>query len=683
VSTPRHAHGTALGVDPAPPGVELAPTGEGPPASDDDSVGAGDVPAPAGRSRLARGLRGVGFHLLAIAGFTVPAVALWWHVWHGHPTAVLTCGCGDPGQQVWFTEWPAWAMAHLHGLFFSGAVNVPKGANLLSNTSGLLVGVLLAPVTWVFGPVGATNVALTLAPALSAWGCFVAVRSLVTWKPIAIPTALVYGYSSAIVSSLLFGHVSVTVLVVPPLLFAVLHEIVIRQEHSVRRDALALAALLIVQFLISPEIFVLCLLFAVVGLVVVVAAGWRQVRPRSGHALPALGLAAAIVVVVLGYPAWFGLAGPQAVTGVLFVLAPLTGVPFSGLWEPGNYAGLANNYVRFGGYLGRNGPPPDYLGGGVLLVTAASLVAGRRRPLVWLLALLAVVSLWLSLGGRLMSGPAWLAHVWLPWAQLSELPILKEILSDQIAPFITLFAALLVAVGVDAFVVARRRSGAGDRVWHRGVAVAVTGLVAVVALLPVFVTFNIPLRVVPVRSPAYVRTVADSLPPRTVLLTVPFAVSGSTQPMMWQAMGGMHFRLAGAALKTPDASGGPVGSGQPGSPRRILTDLSLTGAPEPTGTPSEIMAVRAALRAWQVDKVVIAGASRDPVYASGFFTMVLGSAPRYVDRAWVWTLAPRWQVTAPATGASLGLCRAAAAAPGAQTLPLTMANCVLFGAGRA
>ena len=57
--------------------------------------------------------------------------------------------------------WPAWAITHGHSLFFSGAVNVPHGANLLSNTSGPLVGVVLAPVTWLFDPVTATNVALT------------------------------------------------------------------------------------------------------------------------------------------------------------------------------------------------------------------------------------------------------------------------------------------------------------------------------------------------------------------------------------------------------------------------------------------------------------------------------------------------------------------------------------------
>ena len=50
----------------------------------------------------------------------VPAVVLWWHVWSGHPSSTLTCACGDPAQEVWFMAWPAWAIAHLHNLFFSG-----------------------------------------------------------------------------------------------------------------------------------------------------------------------------------------------------------------------------------------------------------------------------------------------------------------------------------------------------------------------------------------------------------------------------------------------------------------------------------------------------------------------------------------------------------------------------------
>src|SRR3984957_15123843 len=404
----------------------------------------------AGPGAALRPLRAVGFHVLALACFTIPAIVLWWQVWSGHPSSALTCGCGDPAQEVWFMAWPAWAITHLHSLFFSGAVNVPHGANLLSNTSGPLVGVVLAPVTWLFGPVTATNVALTLAPALSAWACFAAIRPLVTWKAGAIPAALVYGYSAAVVTSLTFGHVSVTMLVIPPFLFTTLHEIVIRQEHSVQRDGLVLAALLVAQFFISPEILVMCLLLGAVGLLVVMVAGWRPRRPRAGHALPPLGLAAVVTVVLLAYPAWYGLSGPQAVSGTLFALAPIAGVPLSGLLVPGAYGAAVNEYQRFGGYLGRNGPPPDYVGWGVALASVGALFAGRRRPLSWLLLLLAAATFWLALGAYLLSGPTWLGHPWLPWRELSRLPVLKEILPDQFVPLLTLFLAFLIAVGLDA-----------------------------------------------------------------------------------------------------------------------------------------------------------------------------------------------------------------------------------------
>ena len=215
---------------------------------------------------------------------------------------------------------------------------------------------------------------------------------------------------------------------------------------------------------------------------------------------------------------------------------------------------------------------------------------------------------------------------------LRRCPVLKEILPDQFVPLLTLFLAFLIAVGLDALHVAHRRPTS----WltsHRAVLAAVaTTAVAAVAVVPVFVTFDAPLRVVRVHTPPYLRATSPSGPVGKVVLTVPFAVSGSSQPMLWQAMQDMRFRLAGAALKTPNAQGQPVGSGPPGSARRILTDLTIGGPALPTGTPAQLATVRSALQSWQVDQVVITGASRDPVYASGFFTEALGVAPAYVRR---------------------------------------------------
>ena len=584
--------------------------------------------------RTAKALRTVGFHLVALACFTVPAVVLWWHVWSGHPSSALTCGCGDPAQEVWFMAWPAWAITHLHSVVFSGAVNVPHGANLLSNTSGPLVGVVLAPVTWLFGPVTATNVALTLAPALSAWACFAAIRPLVTWKAGAIPAALVFGYSAALVTSLTLGHVSVTVLVIPPFLFTTLHEIVIRQEHSESfATALVLAALLVVQFFISPEILVMCLLLGAVGMVAVALVGWRQLRPRAGHALPVLGIAAAVTVAVLAYPAWFGLAGPQAVTGVLFALAPISGVPLAGLLVPGPYGSPAAEYIRFGGYLGRTGPPPDYVGWGVALAGVGSLIAARRRPLTWLLLLLAVVDVLAGARGLSDRRPV------LARAPLAALARAVDVARPEGDPAGSVRPAGDVVPGLPAGGRPRRAAR------H--------------APTPDLVAGTEPLRAgrcrhrrrggggLDARSHHLRRTAARRARPHAVLPARRGDASAGRQR-------GADRSLRRLGLGATDAVAGhaghalPTGRRRPQDPQRTgrtgRGGCPRFGPPHPDATsPSSARRCRRgrrpnwrrcarALHSWQVDQVVITGASRDPVYASGFFTAALGVAPVFERR---------------------------------------------------
>jgi hypothetical protein len=485
------------------------------------------------RSGASRAALKVGRHALWIVLFTLPSVVLWWHVWTGHPTSTLTCPCGDPAQEVWFMAWPAWAISHGANLFFSGAVNVPHGANLLSNTSGTLVGVVLSPVTWLWGPVAATNVALTLAPGLSAWGCWIALRQFVTWKPGAVPAALVFGYSSAIVMSLIFGHVSVSVLVVPPLLLATLHEIFVRQARTPRRDGLTLAALVIVQFLISPEILTMCVLLAAIGVVVTVIAGWRHVSSRVGFAAPALGIGLGTAVALLAYPVWFGLSGPQAVSGVLFVIAPLSGVYLSGFLSPGPYGSSADAFYRFGGYFGRMGPPPNYLGWGVVVSAAAALAVARRRPVVWLLAVMTLVAMVLSLGPYLLGGSFVLSRGWLPWRTLGKLPVLREILPDQLAPFAALFIAFVLAIGLDSLYLRLHRGAHAGKARLNGLAALATVVVGLATLIPVFITFGLPFTVQATATPIWMSREAPRLPSGTVLLTVPFAVSGSDTSMLW------------------------------------------------------------------------------------------------------------------------------------------------------
>ena len=126
-----------------------------------DSVPAGHATGPtAPPDRRWRPYAAAGGAYLALA------VVLWWHVWTAAagPSSVMTCACTDAGRGMWYVEWSAWAITHGHGLFHSTLLFHPSGFNVLTDTSIQAIGVVMTPVTLLFGPVAAFNLAATRTP---------------------------------------------------------------------------------------------------------------------------------------------------------------------------------------------------------------------------------------------------------------------------------------------------------------------------------------------------------------------------------------------------------------------------------------------------------------------------------------------------------------------------------------
>src|SRR5580692_10962368 len=217
--------------------------------------GASDDPGPPdGGSPPTHTWRGV---VVAAVGYLLVSMVVWWNVWTSHPTSTTTCGCGDTSLFTWFLDWPAYAAAHGLNPLYSTAIHVPYGVNLLANTSVLAVGVVLAPVTWLFGPVATLNVALTLAPALSALAMFVLLRRWISWSPAAFIGGLLYGFSPFILISLTDAHLMLGMAPIPPLIVVCLDELLVRQRRSATRTGAVLGLLVAVQFLIGSEVLVL------------------------------------------------------------------------------------------------------------------------------------------------------------------------------------------------------------------------------------------------------------------------------------------------------------------------------------------------------------------------------------------------------------------------------------------
>jgi hypothetical protein len=679
--------------------------------------------AAAPRDRLRRALRSVGRHAGVIAVFALPGVLFWWHLW-AHPSSAITCACSDAEQQVWFVAWPAYALSHGLNPFFSHLIWAPDGVNLLDNASMPLVGLVLAPVTWLWGPLVATKVAVTLAPALSAWGCWIACRHFTQWKPVAWLAGLFFGYSPWVISSLREGHLGMAVLVVPPLVLVVLDRAFAGDDGAAWRWGLALALLAVVQFFLSAEVLVMTVIVSIVGTVTALIVGLPRVRAHLARGAVALGVTAAVAVVVLAVPVHLMLAGPRHLTGSVWPGLHYFGNNLSSLWNP---RWNIDNLVSF---VFDNGPAASYVGLGALIVAGASVVAARRRSITWVLVVVVVVSEALSLGVWLTFYGGHVVNVpWLPWRTLDNWPLLDSVLPGRFAIFVDLGLALLIGLGFDALCqsltgreqltrpgapdatgtgpdapTAPAAAGAaptaesesadrptpGATTWNRGVLISSVVLVAVAAavLLPAWHDFPLPTPVQTLREPPWFATAGRTVAPGSVVLTYPFPSSASlvADPMVWQARDGMRFRLAGGYAKVPGPTGAPLQTGPPDSAVHSLIALSVD--PQNPGRPlasrpAALAALRRAITAWGVTDIVVTDTGIHPVDAAAVFTAVTGRLPARSHRAWVWEVrrhALSGAYDPSAASAALRACRASLGVPSVARhgpLPQSLNRCVV------
>lgn len=657
----------------------MAPDFDVVPVRSDDEVPGAVEPEPVTTQH--QWVRSVGLNLGVIAVFTVPAVLLWWDAWNKGARSTVRCPCLDPGQQVWFIAWPAYALAHLKSPFSTTWLWPPHGVNLLANASATLVGIVLAPITWAFGAFVATTVALTLAPAVSAWGCWVACRRFVTWQPAWWVAGFFFGYSPFVVESVAQGHLSTGLLVLPPLMLVVLHETLVRQQRSAMWCGVTLALLVTAQFLISAEVLTIVIIVAVGGLAVAAMLAPHRAMAGLPFTLRAFGVAALASLLLLAAPVWYMVAGPQRIKGAVWSsLHTFFIARVYELWSPG-----PDRTTLFPGAM--QGPQVQYVGFGVLVVAGICVAMAWRRRAMWVMAIIAVGSTVLSWGGILWLSPdhVVLSH-WLPWSWFTNLPELDNINAIHFSVTADLAVAVVVAIGLDAF-----RS---SQPWHRLPAAAWAGVVIAVTaamMLPVWLTYQAPLTVQPIGLPPWYATTAQHVPAGSVITSYPFPASASvtSQPMVWQAADGMRFRLAGGYVKVPGVGQGVIGTGTPDSALRTLVDLTLVSGPAigtfPLTAP-QLVNVRAALRSWGTSYIVVTDTGGAPTEAAGLFTAATGTLPQIAHRAWVWNLRTqplRSQYSATSAANAFAACRG----PGTQlgpvpsnlALPQTFNHCVLAG----
>jgi hypothetical protein len=582
--------------------------------------------------------------LLAGGYYLLAALAVTFWLWRDPASRTVAGNPNDANQFAWFFRYDATAIAHARlPALVTTAMNAPHGVNVMWNTFMLLPGVLLAPVTLLFGPQTSLTVLLTAGFAGSATAMFAVLRRWRASVPAAALGAAVYGFSPALVHSAI-GHYDLQFAVLPPLIVDAGLRLATGRARAVRGGAW-LGLLVAAQLLISEEILLDTAIAGVVLVAVVAASRPREVAGKVRTISAGLGVGAGVTAVVAGYPLWVQFFGVLRQHGSPFLpdyfkddLASFV-VPSSLLvfHTAGSAAQAARSPGGLPEYLG-------YLGWPLILVLLAAAIHFWRLLPVRATALTAGVLGVFSLGGTLMASGHEYAAVKLPWYWVQSLPVLNAVLPDRFSIVADGAAAALLAFSADAAVSGFAGYAAGrlPRLAGGWRPAAVVMSCAVLAALPL-VPAPLPAAAAPPLPPGWSAAFASlRLPASASVLVVPMPVSRFTDPLRWQADTGEPGSLAGGYFIGPGANGHAYvnGGGLPTAGRYLnfLWTQSVGGLPGwlAAGAPGSTFArpgtaplgvvnleqMRSQVAAWRVTAVV-AVAARNSLLGE-YLTQLLG-----------------------------------------------------------
>jgi len=486
---------------------------------------------------------------LVLALYLAGALAMTWRLWVSPASRMQAGDPTDVDLFAWFIRYSAESVAHgsLPHLVTT-AMNAPRGVNLMWNTSLLLPGVLLTPVTLLAGAQVSLTTVLTLGFAGSAATMFWVLRrwSVSTW-PAALGGA-VYGFSPAMAASGL-GHYQVQFAVLPPLIIDALLRILTGRGRPVRTGAW-LGVLTAVQLFTGEELLLDTAVAGLVIAVVLVLVNVREVPGRAAAAAAGLGSAAVAALVLAGYGLWVQFHGPLTEHGSPWRVphfrnrAAAFVTPGSNLLlhTRADAAAMAAHPLYVVEYVA-------YLGWPLLVVLLAATIRYWADRRVRVAALACAVVEILSLGTVQVIHGVTVPPALLPWHWLGHLPVLSQVLVDRLSILADGLAATVLAVALDLALLAGKRAGGGW--WRRGIPVAIA-VIATAPLIP------LPYQVTPVSSvPAGYQAAFRRLhlPRDAPVLVLPLAWADQPIALRWYARTGNPGSMNGGYFIGPEPGG--------------------------------------------------------------------------------------------------------------------------------
>jgi len=437
-------------------------------AADSKAADSGQPPAsvttPAARSgggprALAR--RPAARHLALLACYLAAGILLTWprarYLFNGQLPASR-----DVASYVWDLWWVPHQIVHLGNPWFTGQMAAPVGIQLGFDTTMPLAGLVMMPVTLIFGPSASFNLLTIVMPGLL---CYVMYRTARLWlrsQTGAIAAGAFFGLSSMLAEQD-WAHLNI---VAGTLFLPMTVEAAVRlRRRPGLRPAILLGVVLGASLLVNQESAVMAAILAAALLV-----PWIIRHPaRDRLAQLAAGAAVSLVIAspqLIAMAQQFKSGGTGVDPHLLAVTSKKYGVGIGDLFAP----------VQRVGYYGLHqlaaaspssplkGPTAEAMPMFGLLLTVlalAGLAVSWRRRSAWLLAALWLGCAWLALGASLyvqkvqyVPFQQWWHGVRvspvMPYTWLMRLPVLSAFReADRFAILGLVGAALLAGAAVD------------------------------------------------------------------------------------------------------------------------------------------------------------------------------------------------------------------------------------------
>ena len=558
-----------------------------------------------------------------------------------HPTGLLQDGDPeDVDQATWFLRYTATAIEHFRlPALTTMTMNAPHGVNLMWNTSLLLPGVVVTPVTALFGAQVGLTALLVIGFAGSAASLYYVLRR---WRASPLAAGLggaLYGFSPALVDSGI-GHYSLIIAILPPLIIDRVLRLVTGRGTAVR-NGIWIGLLVAAQLFVSEEGLVDAIIAAVILLAVLALCRPRQVASRVRPLLAGLGTAAVIALALSTRALWVQFHGYSSHAGATVVInyqgheTNLGTLPYAFI----NPASLVLLHTSTTGNIANYYPQPlpeylAYLGVPLIIVLLAAIVYFWKYLPIRVAGLTCILLEWLAMGARpIRPGTFTLPSVLLPWGAVQHLPLLGAMVPDRLCILADACAAAVLAFSLD---LARSGTVAPFSNWRNGSRIA-TGIAAI-ALLPVVpTTYGVsPTETLPAGYTATFQ--ALHLPSDARVLLAPFPYGGTSQVMRWQADTGYPATMIGGDFIAPDQ---PGNLGRAGRAGMTLTTCYIDDLYDPSlgvaNLPSAAQ-IQADLAGMKPNAVV---AVTSPASTLGqFLTRLFGQPNTHMGQVLGWKLKP-------------------------------------------